>query len=148
MSFLSNLLSSSLGSVVKSTGNAIDKIVTSDEERLVLKNKLKEIENAQQVAFMKDSMENEKEITKRWLSDNENIVTRLVRPISYSIMMILFISIVLADGNIGEFHVREAYIPVIEALLITMTFAYFGSRGAEKITKILGTKKTPEQRNL
>lgn len=72
-------------------------------------------------------------VTKRWVSDNEHIITRLVRPVSYGFMLALFAIIVLMDGNIGRFHVDPAYIPVIKTLLVTMTIAYFGSRGAEKI---------------
>jgi len=146
MSFLSNLFSSGVASVTESVGEAIDKIVTSDEERLVLRNKLEEITNAQKIAFMKDATENEKEITKRWLSDNENIITRLVRPISFAIILLLFVSIVLADGNIGDFKIKVVYVPVIESILVTMIFAYFGSRGAEKITKNLGINKSQDQR--
>lgn len=79
--------------------------------------------------------DNEKEISKRWISDNENLLTRIVRPLSFAMVLILFGGIVLTDGNIGQFKINEAYIPVIETLLTTMVLAYFGSRGMEKITK-------------
>ncbi len=39
------------------------------------------------------------------------------------------------DGNVGEFNVNQAYIPMLETILVTVTIAYFGSRGVEKVTK-------------
>ena len=43
----------------------------------------------------------------------------------------------VADGNIGGFSIKEAYIPILETIVITVTIAYFGSRGVEKTSKIL-----------
>jgi len=75
------------------------------------------------------------EATKRLQSDNQHLITRLVRPVSFALMFLLFLSIVLLDGNIGDFQIREAYIKVIESLFTVMTIFYFSSRGLEKITK-------------
>ena len=75
------------------------------------------------------------EITKRLETDNEHTITRLVRPVTYALMFLLFIAIVILDGNVGEFSVNTAYIPAIESLFTTMTVFYFGSRGLEKMMK-------------
>lgn len=77
------------------------------------------------------------EITKRLETDNEHIVTRLVRPVSYGTMFVFFFALVFFDGNVGGFEVNEMYVPVIQALFSTMTMFYFGSRGIEKIMKII-----------
>ena len=79
------------------------------------------------------------QITARLKSDNEHIVTRLVRPVAYGAMFMLFMFIVLLDGNLGEFQIKAQYIPVIQSLFGTMTMFYFGSRGVEKIAKIIQT---------
>jgi len=135
--WFTSLFSSGAASLVDSVGSAIDSLVTSDEERLQLKNEL----NAQIHAFKNSQLEAQakydKEITERWKSDNEHTFTRLVRPISFSFVLFLFACIVLFDGNIGTFSINPAYIPVIEGLLYTMVIAYFGSRGAEKLTKTI-----------
>ena len=124
------------GNVVKDIGDTIDKLVTSDSERLELKNELVKIQANAELELQKLELEHEKEATKRWVSDNEHLVTRLVRPISFMFVLFLFAVIVLGDGNFGSsFFINPAYIPVIESLLVTMVVAYFGSRGAEKITK-------------
>lgn len=135
MTWLTSLFSDGAAKLVDSVGTAIDKLVTSDEEKLILKNELGKITSTFNLEIEKMSIEAEKEITKRWTSDNEHAITRLVRPISYTLVLILFGSIVIADGNLGEFVVNKAYIPVLETLLATMTIAYFGSRGVEKTMK-------------
>ena len=82
-----------------------------------------------------------KEITQRLKSDNEHTITRLVRPVSYSIFLILFFVLLFFDGNVGDFEVSPQYIPVIQSLFGTMTMFYFGSRGAEKIMDIIHRNK-------
>ncbi|MCW8932180.1 MAG: hypothetical protein OQL19_18345 [Gammaproteobacteria bacterium] len=135
MNWFTSLFSSGASTVIDSVGNAIDKLVTSDEEKITLKNELASSMNKFTLEMEAKSNEFEQEITKRWVSDNEHIITRLVRPLSYSFVLVVFAVVIFADGNIGEFAINQAYIPVIETLLATMTVAYFGSRGAEKTMK-------------
>ena len=80
------------------------------------------------------------EVTKRLSSDNEHNVTRLVRPVSYAAMFVLYMSCIFFDGNLGEFQIREQYIPSITSLFSTMTIFYFGSRGLEKVMKTVNKK--------
>ena len=75
------------------------------------------------------------EVTKRLKYDNEHTITRLVRPITYASMFIMFLSMVFFDGNIGDFNINPLYVPVIQSLFGTMTVFYFGSRGIEKVMK-------------
>ena len=134
-SWITQLFSSGVDKVVDSVADGLDNLFTSDEEKLILRNKLEAIRLEAKAEAIKNANEFDKEITKRWESDNEHIITRLVQPISYCAILVLFGIIVLCDGNIGEFRVDSAYIPLMETLLVTMTIAYFGSRGAEKTMK-------------
>ena len=136
MSWLGKLFSDGASKLVDS----IDGLVTSDEERLKLRNELQAGMNQLAIEMEAKANEHEQEITKRWQSDNEHAITRLVRPLSYTAVLVLFGAIVIADGNIGGFVVNTAYIPVIETLLATMTIAYFGSRGVEKTMKNFKSK--------
>lgn len=77
------------------------------------------------------------QITERLKSDNEHLITRLVRPISYGLMFVLFMACIFLDGNVGDFQIDKAYIPVINSLFGTMTIFYFGSRGIEKVFKTI-----------
>jgi hypothetical protein len=142
MSWFSDIFSSKVDKVVDSVTDGLDNLFTSDEEKLILANKKLEIENSLKLAlknFQLDleriAVEREKEITKRWQSDNEHLITRLIRPLSYAWVIFVFTISMIGDGNWG-FTVNSDYLPIIEALLTTMTLAYFGSRGLEKITKI------------
>jgi|TARA_R110000765_G_scaffold38634_5_gene84595 hypothetical protein len=84
---------------------------------------------------MEHDMVEMEEITKRLRIDSEFAITRLVRPVVYAAMFIMFLSMVFLDGNIGDFTIDKAYVPVIQSLFGTMTVFYFGSRGIEKIMK-------------
>lgn len=134
--FLSDIFGSAIDKVVDSVGESLDKIFTSDEERLLAQNELQKIRQAGRRDVIKLSNEYEKTITKRWQSDNEHFITRLVRPLVVIFLYCLFGVMALMDGNVGEFSINSAYIPVIQTLLVTVTVAYFGSRGIEKATKI------------
>lgn len=81
------------------------------------------------------------EVTKRLESDNEHNVTRLVRPISYAAMFVLYMACIFFDGNLGDFQIKDQYIPSITSLFSTMTIFYFGSRGLEKVMKTVNNKK-------
>ena len=84
---------------------------------------------------MENDMVEMVEVTKRLQIDSEHSITRMIRPVSYAAMFILFMSVVLLDGNIGAFTIDKAYVPVIQSLFGTMTIFYFGSRGIEKVMK-------------
>lgn len=134
MSWLSEIFSSSASAIVDSVGNAIDKLVTSDEEKLQLKNELVKIQLEATLKANEQANEAEAQITERWKSDNEHIITRLVRPFSFGWVILLFSVVIIGDTNWG-FTVKDAYIPVMETLLVTMTIAYFGGRSIEKFKK-------------
>jgi len=134
MSWLSELFSSSAGAIVDSIGKAADSLITSDEERLQLKNELVKIQLEATLKANEQANEAEAQITERWKSDNEHIITRLVRPLSFGWVIMLFSVVIIGDTNWG-FTVKDAYIPVIETLLVTMTIAYFGGRSFEKFKK-------------
>jgi len=138
---LASLFTGGVDKVVDGVMGGLDALFTSDEERLAAKKALEQVKTDAKLKQEELSLEFEREITKRWTSDNEHFVTRLVRPISYISVLGLFGVVVLADGNIGEFRINEAYIPVLETLMITMTLAYFGGRSTEKAVKIYRSKK-------
>ena len=140
MSWFTDLFSSGVSAVVDSVGGVIDKIHTSDEEKALIKLEMERELNKLKFQVMEQQAKYDQEVTKRWLSDNEHNVTRLVRPLSFVSVLAVFGVVIFADGNIGDFKINPAYVPVIEGLLYTMVVAYFGSRGAEKITKTVKEK--------
>lgn len=132
-----SILTGGIDKVIDSVGNAIDKLVTSDEERIQLQNALVEAKIKATLESENNYLKHEEEISKRWLSDNEHMITRLVRPVMVIWSYVLFTAVMLADGNIGSFHIAPSYVPMLETVLVTITVAYFGSRGIEKTTKMI-----------
>jgi hypothetical protein len=136
MSIISDFFSTSLGTVVSEVGKAVDSLVTSDEERLKLKNELIIIELQAKLKSEELDLQFEQEVTKRQASDNEHIITRLMRPVGLAWVLVLFTVVMIGDGNFG-ISIKPAYIPILETVLITYIVSLLGSRGIEKVTKTI-----------
>lgn len=148
MSWFTDLFSGGVDKVVSSVGEAADKLITSDEERLTLKNELALIQAKAKFDGERQIIEGEQkleeEITERWQADmqSDDPAAKKVRPYSL-VYMLLFMSVIIITDSIQSvsFEVKQAYINLIEALLVTMVIAYFGSRGLEKWTALRNRKK-------
>ena len=136
MSWLTEQLSGGIDKIVDATMKGLDNLFTSDDERNQAKIILAKNMNDYALAMEQEAGKFENEITERWKSDNEHFITRMVRPIGFIYIYLLYGVVMIADGNIGSFNVKEAYIPTLETLLVTYTIAYIGSRGFEKYKKI------------
>jgi hypothetical protein len=78
------------------------------------------------------------EITKRWEADakSESWLPKNIRPLTLAFLMLFMSVIVISDSiEVWSFDVKDGYITLIEALLLTTVIAYMGSRGAEKVLK-------------
>lgn len=139
MSWFTDLISGGVDKVVDSVGNAIDKLVTSDEERLALKNELVKVklEAAERARAMELEAEAkiDEEVTKRWQADQsgDEPLAKKVRPFSLLYLLAFMSFIIVTDSTeYLAFDVKEGYVQLIESLLLTVFIAYFGSRGIEK----------------
>jgi hypothetical protein len=63
-----------------------------------------------------------------WLSKNTRPLTLIYLTLVMSILIVLDSTVLL--------EINQGWVSLLEALLITVYVAYFGSRGAEKITSI------------
>ena len=125
MGILNKLFNS--GELVKEVGNTIDKLTTSDQERLQAKKEIKEV-----LLDYEKSMQ--EQVTSRWLSDNNgSLLTKNIRPIALAFLTFMFVIISVFSGNIGTFVIQEEFVPVYQTLLIVIYTAYFGGRSFEKI---------------
>ncbi len=119
------------GSVVKEIGNAVDKLTTTEEEKLTIKKQVIEIlEQADANA--------QAQVTDRWKSDMESdsFLSKNIRPIILIYITVIFTALAFTDGNIGEFQIAKEYIPIFQTLLVTVYGAYFVGRTWEKAKKI------------
>ncbi len=127
---MKKLLSLLTGGLIKDVGNVIDKLTTTDEERLAAKQKVQELlEKADQDA--------QTQITERWKLDmqSDSFLSKNIRPLVLIYLTVIFTALAFFDGNIGGFKVAEEYIPIFQSLLITVYGAYFVGRTWEKSKK-------------
>jgi len=80
----------------------------------------------------------EKELTKRLEADmaSDNWLSKSIRPLGFAAWTALILFIVLFDGNVGTFSIKESYHPLIESVYITYLGFYVGSRGMEKAIRM------------
>ena len=127
---MKKLLSLLTGGLIKDVGNVIDKLTTTDEERLAAKQKIQELlEKADQDA--------QTQITERWKLDmqSDSFLSKNIRPLVLIYLTVIFTALAFFDGNIGGFKVAEEYIPIFQSLLITVYGPYFVGRTWEKSKK-------------
>jgi len=127
---MKKLLSLLSGGIIKDVGNVIDKLTTTDEERLAAKQKIQELlEKADQDA--------QTQISERWKLDmqSDSFLSKNIRPLVLIYLTVIFTALAFFDGNIGGFKVAEEYIPIFQSLLITVYGAYFVGRTWEKSKK-------------
>ncbi len=124
---MKKLLSLLSGGLIKDVGNVIDKLTTTDEERLAAKQKIQELlEKADQDA--------QTQISERWKLDmqSDSFLSKNIRPLVLIYLTVIFTICAFFDGNIGEFTISEEYIPIFQTLLVTVYGAYFVGRTWEK----------------
>ena len=115
--------------VLDSVGNIIDDLVTTKEEKIQAKTKLKEIINSYKI-------EVEKNITARWEADaNGNVLTRSVRPLVLIFLIVCTMLLVFIDSGSIAFEVADKWTDLLQLTLITVIGAYFGGRSVEKLKK-------------
>jgi hypothetical protein len=123
------------GGVIKEIGNFIDKLTTTDEERLEVKKQIQQIlEDADTKAQL--------EVSKRWEADmkSDSFLSKNIRPFILIYLTVIFTSLAFFDGNIGEFGLAKEYIPIFQTLLVTVYGAYFVGRTWEKAKSITNNK--------
>ena len=79
-----------------------------------------------------------KEVSSRWRSDmkSDSWLSKNTRPLALIFLTASAVFMMAVDSFHLQFQVDEAWINLLKTLLVTVYVAYFGSRGAEKITKI------------
>ena len=131
MSLLAGLGSLLGGDTIKNVGNIIDDLHTSGEEKAEAKQKLESLLiQAEQAA--------QSQVSQRWEADMKHgsWLSKNIRPITLIFLTGVFVILSVFDGNMGEFTIGEAYVPVYQTLLMTVYAAYFAGRSIEKVKKV------------
>jgi len=130
MSFFKDLFSSGVSEVVDSVADGIDKLFTSDEERLKAKNMLEQIKSNARLKDKELNLQYESELTKRLASDNQgNFLTKSARPITLFYMLGLIS--VMIFGAMLNIEIPDTYIDMVQILAMTVFGFYFGGKSLE-----------------
>ena len=119
------------GDTIKDVGNIIDNLHTSKEEKAEAKQKMEEILAAAEQAA-------QAQVSARWEADlkHGSWLSKNIRPLTLIFLTGIFTILSIFDGNVGEFTIGEAYVPVYQTLLMTVYAAYFAGRSIEKVKKV------------
>lgn len=142
MKWLTNLFTSGASELVDTIGGVVDSLFTSDEERLTIKARIKAAIMAHKEKQMSFVAEYDKEISKRHETDmkSDSWLSKNVRP-----MVLIFLTL----ATVILAYMTIFILPIEKVVLITpwigmlttldgIVYAfYFGSRGLEKMTKVI-----------
>ena len=115
------------GGLIKDIGDVIDKVTTTDEERLAAKQKIQQL-------LEKADNDAQTQVTERWRLDmqSDSFLSKNIRPLVMVFLTAMFTILAFTDGNIGQFSIQKEYIPIFQTLLVTVYGAYFVGRTWEK----------------
>ena len=130
MSILTSIFSSGASELIKGVGGVIDSLYTSDEEKLVAEQKVKELVSSYEI-------EMEKNITERWKMDmqSDSWLSKNIRPLVLIFLVVSTVLLVFIDAGVIAFEVKASWVDLLQLVLITVIGAYFGGRSLEKVKK-------------
>jgi hypothetical protein len=115
------------GSVAEKISNIIDRHTYNKEEKAEFEKEMSQI-------FIQAEESMQKNVTDRWLSDNQGSwLSKNVRPITLLFMIVSTILMIFIDAGSIKFEVKDTWIDLLQLTLITVISAYFGGRSFEKI---------------
>jgi len=128
MGILGKIFSSAGGDLVESVGGVLDELITSKDEKLEAKRKLKEL-------ILKHEAEMDKQITDRWNADmaSDSWLSKNVRPMVLIFLIVCTMLLIFIDAGAISFVVEEKWTDLLQLVLITVIGAYFGGRSVEKV---------------
>lgn len=134
---IKGMFTGSISGLVEKTGEAIDRLVTSDAERLALRNELVKIKQDESQKAREHIAKMESQITERHANDmkSDSWLSKNVRP-----MALIFLTVsTVALAYITSFtestnSILSEWIDLFKVLLVSVYVFYFGSRGYEKVS--------------
>tara|TARA_R110001583_G_scaffold96694_1_gene241124 strand:- start:76 stop:456 length:381 start_codon:yes stop_codon:yes gene_type:complete len=126
MALLTTLFSKLLGDSSK----IIDEVVTSQEEKLTLRNELEQIINTGEKSA-------QEQVSKRWEADmkSDSWLSKNVRPMVLIFLIVCTMLLIFIDAGAISFVVDSDWKELLKMTLMTTVGAYFGGRSYEKVKK-------------
>jgi len=125
------MLLKKIGEVLPDKGGLaiVKNLITSDT-------KIKAIDKEQAMKLIEQDLVEMENVSKRWDSDmnSDSWLSKNTRPLTLMYLTLASTILIIIDSFHTMFDVDIAWVELLKTLLITVYVAYFGSRGAEKIT--------------
>ena len=130
MNILGKIFSAGATELVKGVGGVLDNLITSKDEKMAAKLKIKEL-------VANYEIEMEKNITSRWEADlkSDSWLSKNVRPLVLVFLIVSTMLLIFIDAGVINFVVEAKWTDLLQLVLITVIGAYFGGRSLEKIKK-------------
>ena len=130
MGILNKLISGGASKLVDSVGSILDDVITTDDEKLETKRKLKEL-------ILNHEAQLQKNVTDRWKADmnSDSWLSKNVRPLVLIFLVVSTVLMIFIDAGAISFTVEEKWTDLLQLVLITVIGAYFGGRSLEKRNK-------------
>ena len=126
MKFLSKLF----GNMSLDVNKLVDNVVTTDEERLTLKTKLKQI-------LAEAESNAQEQVTRRWEADAKaGWLPANIRPLTLAFLVVSTVVLIFIEGGVISFQISENWVDLLTVVLVTVIGSYFGGRSIEKVKKI------------
>lgn len=137
MSILDTIKALNPANIIDKAGEAIDRNVTSDEERLLAHNELREIERQADRQYQDFVSDQQQQITDRHAADmkSDSRLSKRVRPATLVCLLLAVVVLAVTDGNIGGFVIKDRWVDLLETLTSLAFMFYFGGRSIEKAMK-------------
>lgn len=115
------------GSVAEKLSNIIDRHTYNKEEKAEFEKEMSQI-------FIQAEQSMQKNVTDRWLSDNQGSwLSKNVRPITLLFSIFSTVLLIFVDSGSLKFEVSSEWVELLKLLLMTTVASYFGGRSFEKI---------------
>ena len=130
MGILNKLISGGASKLVDSVGSILDDVITTDDEKLEAKRKLKQL-------ILYNEAQLQKNVTDRWKADmnSDSWLSKNVRPVVLIFLVVSTVLMIFIDAGAINFTVEEKWTDLLQLVLITVIGAYFGGRSLEKRNK-------------
>ena len=127
---IEKIFSGGASKLVESVGGILDNVITTDEEKLEAKRKLKEL-------ILSHEAEMQRNVTDRWQADmnSDSWLSKNVRPLVLIFLIVCTMLLIFIDAGSLKFVVEEKWTDLLQLTLITVIGAYFGGRSVEKFKK-------------
>ena len=127
---LAKLFGNAGGGVVDKLAGVADKFIRTKDEKAEFEKEMTNI-------MIQAEAEMQKNVTDRWKADLEhgNWLTRSVRPLVLIFLIVSTVLMVFIDSGSINFNVDQKWTDLLQLVLITVIWAYFGGRSFEKFKK-------------